>query len=90
MAVTDYGHDARMNGALVKCRTTPLTGQTAVSVYFPMTTFLSIDVKARPTAGTVPTELFYAVQDTTNANIIKVWSSDNASTTTVYVTATGY
>lgn len=91
MAVTQYGHDARMNGALVQTfKVSALTGQTVVAVHTHMTKFLSVDVQRRPAAGTVPTEIFYWVQDSTDPHIVNVWSSDNSSTTSVYVVCCGY
>ncbi|HUW56800.1 MAG TPA: hypothetical protein VMZ92_09205 [Planctomycetota bacterium] len=91
MAVTDHGHDARMNGALVQCRNvSALTGQTAVSVAFKMTTFLAVIIEPILTDGDVNTEIFHWVQDTTDTHIVKVWSIDNTSTTNVRVTAIGY
>ena len=92
MAVTNYGHIARMNGAFVEAKAiSALTGQTSVDVHFKMTTFLKVSIVATDLSeGDVPTEQFKWVQDTTDKHILHVWSIDNTSTTAVRVTAIGY
>ena len=91
MTVTNYGHDARMNGAVAQCRAvSALTGQTAIDVHFKMTHFLLVVIEPILTAGSVNTEIFHWVQDTTDTHVVNVWSIDNTSTTAVRVTAIGY
>ncbi len=91
MAVTTHGHIVRQNGGFTETfKISALTGQTVVSVHTHMAFFLDIHPHLRPTAGTVPTEILYAVQDATDPHIVKVWSSDNASVSEAYLTVTGY
>ena len=91
MTVSNHGHEARMNGALVQCQDVDaLTGQTSVDVHFHMTTFLAVIIEPILADGSVNTEIFHWVQDATDKHIVKVWSIDDDSTSNVHVTAIGY